>query len=307
MFAKHEEQSFVSWMRDTNQFYVGDEYQLRLGIFLANKRLIQEHNAKKTSFKVAVNKFSAFTPAEYRSLLGFKPMKADQAKAFTPKATAPNAATVDWRDQNVVNPIKDQGQCGSCWTFSTCQAVESHVAIRTGTLYSFSEQNLVDCVTTCYGCNGGAMAYALQYIGQNQNGKLMLEADYPYVAVDQECQYDASKAIATGVTDYVWVYNCTETKLATTVQTVGPLCIAIDASQWSFQNYQEGIYDDSACSPDQLNHGVGLVGYGTEGTTAYWIVRNSWGTWWGEQGYVRMVKDKNNQCGEASMVFYPKF
>jgi len=304
MFAKHEEQAFLSWMRETNQFYTGDEYQRRLGVYLANKRLVQEHNAKNAGFTVALNKFAAYTPAEYKSLLGFKQTISTEKSV---KASAPTAATVDWRTKNVVNAIKDQGQCGSCWAFSTVQTIESIYAINKGKLYSFSEQNLVDCVTSCYGCNGGLMTSALTYVAKNQSGKIMTESDYPYAGVDQSCQFNSSKAFAAGVSGYGSVSAGSESDLASKCQTYGPIAIAIDASNWSFQLYSSGIYDESACSSSNLDHGVGCVGYGTEGSTNYWIVRNSWGTSWGESGYIRMVKDKNNQCGEASMACYAKF
>ena len=304
MFAKHEEQAFLSWMRETNQFFTGEEYQRRLGVYLSNKRLVQEHNAKNAGFSVSLNKFAALTPSEYKSLLGFKPIHHVQASQ---KVATPNAAEVDWRNKGVVNDIKDQAQCGSCWAFSTIQTVESIYAINKGKLYSFSEQNLVDCVTSCYGCNGGLMTSALTYIAQSQGGKVMTETDYPYKGVDQSCKFDSSKAFNAGVTGYGEVASGSESDLAAKCQSVGPIAIAIDASNWSFQLYSGGIYDESSCSSSNLDHGVGLVGYGTEGSTAYWIVRNSWGTSWGENGYIRMVKDKNNQCGEASMACYAKF
>jgi cathepsin L len=291
-------------MRETNQFYTGDEYQRRLGVYLANKRFVQEHNAKNLGFTVALNKFAAYTPAEYKSLLGFKPIQTSEPAT---KETAPTAATVDWRTKNVVNAIKDQGQCGSCWAFSTVQTIESIYAINKGKLYSFSEQNLVDCVTTCYGCDGGLMTSALTYVANKQGGKIHTESDYKYTATAGTCKFSSSTAFAAGVSGYSSVTAGSETDLASKCQTYGPIAIAIDASNWSFQLYSSGIYDESACSSSNLDHGVGCVGYGTEGSTNYWIVRNSWGTSWGESGYIRMVKDKKNQCGEASMACYAKF
>jgi len=288
-------------MRETGNMFTGEEYQTRLGIFIQNKRLVQEHNAANFGFRVALNKLAHLTPAEYRSLLGFK-MALSQRRAKKSNVV-PNDA-VDWRDQGAVNPIKDQGQCGSCWAFSTVQAAESANFLKSGTLYSFSEQNLVDCVTSCNGCNGGLMEPAYDYIISNQNGQFESEEDYPYVAQDQNCQWDPSKGIGS-VTGYVEVSSGSEDDLAAKVSSMGPAAIAIDASNWSFQLYSSGIYDEPSCSSWNLDHAVGCIGYGSEGGVNYWIVRNSWGTSWGENGYIRMVKDKNNQCGEATMGCVP--
>ena len=300
-YLQHEAKSFLSGMRSTNQFYTGDEYQTRFGIFLANQRLVKEHNAANKKFTVALNKFAAYTPAEYKALLGFRmDLKKRVAVKSTKKA---NAESLDWRDKGVVNGIKDQAQCGSCWAFSTVQAIESADAISTGTLQSFSEQNLVDCVTSCFGCNGGLMTEAFQYVIDNQNGQWCLESDYVYKAVDGICQFSKYSHVGS-ISKYVNVNEGDEDDLAAKCEQYGPVAVAIDASNWSFQLYHGGIYDESSCSPSNLDHGVGCVGYGSEDGTKYWIVRNSWGTSWGEKGYIRMIW-KNNQCGIASMATLP--
>jgi len=300
MFAKHEEQSFISWMRQTNTIFTGEEYKARLGIFLTNKRLVQEHNANK-GFRVSMNKFAALSPAEYRSLLGFKPVSTDGvATSFNT-----NAAEVDWRKKGCVNPVQDQGQCGSCWAFSTVQATEGTYAAKYGKLFKLSEQQIVDCVSDCSGCNGGLMTKAFAYVINKCNGGFMSEDDYPYTGYQGTCRYDDSKAVVR-IKGYKEVAK-TEKDLAAACASQGPIAIAIDASQWTFQMYSSGIYDEPSCSSQFLDHAVGCVGYGKEGSTEYWIVRNSWGEDWGEQGYIRMIKDKNNQCGEASMACYPTF
>ena len=302
MFVQqHEQKAFLSWMRETGNMFTGEEYQTRLGIWLSNKRLVQEHNRANLGFTVALNKLAHLTPAEYNSLLGFRMNKAER-KAVKSNAIA--NADCDWRKKGAVNPIKDQGQCGSCWAFSAIQAQESQYYISFKTLQSLSEQNLVDCVTTCYGCNGGLMDAAYDYVINHQSGKFMTEADYPYTARDGSCKFNAAKGTSQ-IKSYVNVAEGDEKDLATKVSTLGPAAIAIDASAWSFQLYSSGIYDESACSSYNLDHGVGCVGYGTEGSKNYWIVRNSWGTAWGEKGYIRMIKDKNNQCGEATMACIP--
>ena len=296
----HEERSFVSWMRSTNQVYTGDEYHLRLGIYLASSRFVQAHNAKQTSFKVSLNKFAAMTPAEYKAMLGFTPTLRKN------KGTRSNfkiPESLDWREKGAVTEIKDQGQCGSCWAFSTIAGCEGANQIATGQLLSFSESNLVDCVDTCYGCMGGLMTYAIEYVLDEQNGKFMLESDYPYKPVKQDCQWDKTKGVG-HISNYVEVEQNEEDDLAAKCAQYGPVCVAIDASQTSFQLYTSGIYNEPRCSPANLDHGVGCVGYGAEDGVKYWIVRNSWGTVWGEAGYIRMIW-KANQCGIASSACVP--
>ena len=297
----HEEKAFLTYMRETNNFFTGDEYKLRLGIFLQNKRMVQDFNRGDKTFKVAMNKFAHYTPAEYRSLLGARTsVEFKEVKASTRKADD----ACDWRTKNVVNAIKDQAQCGSCWAFSAIQCQESVFAIKTGTLLSLSEQNLVDCVTSCYGCNGGWPYKALDYVIKNQAGMFNLEEDYPYTAKDGKCVFDSTKGYGK-ITGYTSVKSGSEDDLAAKVSQMGPASVCIDASNWSFQMYSTGIYDEPSCSSAFLDHAVGCVGYGTENGVNYWIIRNSWGTSWGEEGYIRMVKDKKNQCGAATSAIVP--
>ncbi|KAK8899933.1 hypothetical protein M9Y10_002256 [Tritrichomonas musculus] len=300
-FLKHEEKSFLSWMRSTNQYFTGDEYQIRFGIFLTNSRLVKEHNAANKKFTVTLNKFAAYTPAEYKALLGFKMVLTRPKVAKASRKS--NSDSLDWRDKGVVNEIKDQAQCGSCWAFSTIQAAESVDAISTGTLQRFSEQNLVDCVNTCYGCNGGVMTNAFAYIVAFQDGKFNLESDYKYTAVDGTCKFTQYSSVGS-ISDYIVVEEGNEDDLAAKCEQYGPVAVAIDASNWSFQLYSGGIYDEPACSSISLDHGVGCVGYGKQNTSKYWIVRNSWGKTWGEQGYIKMLWE-GNQCGIATMAAVP--
>ena len=302
MFQQHEQKAFLGWMRETGNMFTGEEYQTRLGVWLSNKRLVQEHNAANAGFNLAVNKLAHLTPAEYNALLGFKLNKAERKAAASLNVAAPTSC--DWRDKGVVNAVKDQASCGSCWAFSSIQAQEAQYAIVNGKLQQLSEQNLVDCVTSCYGCNGGLMEPTYDYVISKQGGKFMLEADYKYTGTDGTCRFDSSKGTSK-ITGYTTVKEGSETDLAEKISSLGVAAIAIDASLYSFQLYSSGVYDDSSCSIANINHAVGCVGYGVEGSKNYWIVRNSWGTSWGEKGYIRMVKDAGNQCGEASMACIP--
>jgi cathepsin L len=297
LIMEHEEKSFVYWMREHGKLYTGDEYHMRLGVWLTNLRYVQEQNAVR-SFSVGMNSLADLTPSEYRGLLGFKiDLRARRVVQEVSKFKANDE--LDWRKKGVVNPIKDQGQCGSCWAFSAIQSIESADAIKTGKLLSFSESNLVDCVTKCSGCNGGSMVTAFQWIIEKQGGKLNLESDYPYHPVKGTCKFDASKGVGS-ISKYIGIKAGSEDDLAAKCAQYGPVAVAIDAGHNSFQLYTGGIYSEPDCFPLLLDHGVGCVGYGTEGATDFWIVKNSWGTKWGEAGYIRMIR-KDNQCGIATM------
>jgi cathepsin L len=302
LIKPHEEKSFISFMRAHSLSYTGDEYQFRLGLYLANARLVREHNAKGT-FRVALNHLAVLTESEYKALLGFRRLHA--LKALNRKGrSADPPASLDYRDQGAVNPIKDQGQCGSCWAFSAIGAQESQWYLTNKVLLSLSEQNLVDCVDTDYGCDGGLPSDAYDYVISKQAGHFELESDYPYKAYDQSCKYDASKAITT-IKSYITVKEGDESDLQDKVWNNGPVSVGIDASSWDFQLYSSGVYNEPGCSTTDLDHGVVVIGWGVSGSTPYWLVRNSWGRSWGIQGYIWMSRNKNNQCGIASMAIVP--
>ncbi|EAY13303.1 Clan CA, family C1, cathepsin L-like cysteine peptidase [Trichomonas vaginalis G3] len=297
----HEERSFLGWMRETGNIFTGDEYNFRFGVWLSNKRYVQEHNAANFGFTLAMNRLAHLTPTEYRSLLGYRSSKVERKVT---KSNAVAADQIDWRKKCVVNEVQNQGACGSCWAFSAIQAQESQYAIVFTQLWKLSEQNLVDCVKKCHGCNGGEMYMSYDYVIQNQKGKFMLETDYPYTARDGVCKFDASKAVSQ-ISRYEWADLGNEDDLARKISSIGPASVGIDASLASFHLYSGGIYEDSACSMWSLDHGVGVVGYGSESGKNYWIVRNSWGSAWGEKGYIRIAKDKENMCGIATEAIFP--
>jgi cathepsin L len=294
-------------MRSTNNFYTGDEYQFRLGVFMTNARFVSQANANKANlYRVGLNHLAALTAAEYKSMLGYRPIDRTVTKGRTApkgrKADPPD--TWDWRTKGAVNAIKDQGQCGSCWAFSTIQASESTYFLYSTTLLSLSESNLVDCDWFSNGCDGGNMITAYEWVILFQGGKFNLESDYPYTPVTGTCKWDSSKGVGL-IVDFVMNTPFDEVGLVDLIYTYGPAAIAIDASQTSFQLYTGGIYNDPQCSSFLLDHGVGAIGWGTDGGTAYWLVRNSWGVSWGDQGYIKIIRNRSNACGVATEASIP--
>jgi len=291
---------FKSWMTLHGKSYESAELRQRFAVFRQNLKFIRDFDGK---FSVAMNRFGDLSKDEFGRLYkGMTPVITEGGSVGVADPSLPDS--VDWRTKGVVTGIKDQGQCGSCWSFSTTGSVEGAHAIKTNNLISLSEQQLVDCSTSYgnQGCNGGLMDNAFKYI--IAIGGLETEADYPYTAQDGTCQFDQSK-IAVSISSFADVDH-TEAALQAAVAAHGPISIAIDAGESSFQFYSGGVYSDPGCSPQALDHGVLAVGYGTASDgTAYWLVKNSWGTDWGLSGYIWMARNDNNMCGVASMPSYP--
>ncbi|KAJ8875468.1 hypothetical protein PR048_023363 [Dryococelus australis] len=210
---------------------------------------------------------------------------------------------VDWRTKNLVTAVKTQGYCGACWAFSTTGAVEGQMAKKTGKLYSYSEQQMIDCTGNMNCANGGWMTIAYQYI--INAGGIETEQEYPFTGKDyQTCKFkkNLAKGWVKGIVD---LPSGNEQKLAQAVATVGPIAAGMDASASSFDNYAGGIYNEPKCSSTSMDHGVLVVGYGTENGNDYWIVKNSWGPKYGEKGYIRIARNKNNKCALATAANYP--
>jgi C1A family cysteine protease len=299
------QETFTQWMAKHGKNYASEEFFTRFEIFKANMDFVEEHNAKNLSFVVELNKFADLTRGEFKALyLGFKP-----ELRLTPKrtlldlqvgASAYPSGSLDWTQKGAVTGVKDQGQCGSCWAFSTTGSSEGAIQIAHGQLTSLSEQELVDCGGTYgnLGCNGGLMDRAFKYMEANG---LCTEAAYPYKAVGGTCQKSSCTASAyTHLSGYKDV-TTTENALGAAVD-IGPVSVAIEADQAGFQLYKSGVFS-GACG-QTLDHGVLTVGYGTDSGQDYWKVKNSWGTSWGEQGYIRMIRNKD-ECGIANEPSYP--
>jgi len=275
--------------------------------FLANKALIAEHNKKfengEVTFTLGVNKYADLTLEETAFLRGqkrFAPRKSN-APVFQPKVGVTYPVTVDWRNSGYVTPVKDQGQCGSCWSFSATGSLEGQNFAKYGKLTSLSEQNLVDCVVGS-SCNGGWYTDAFTYV--KNNGGIDTEISYPYTAQNGLCHFDAAH-VGGYCTGYTETTPHSEPDLLAAAATIGPISVAIDASHASFQLYKSGVYYEASCYENILDHAVLVVGYGTQNGLDYWLVKNSWGTSWGENGYIQMSRNRNNNCGIATQPAYP--
>lgn len=304
---------FNAWKETHAKVYnTKDEELSRMKIFMDNMKFINEYNARQdTKMTLGLNQYSDMTHEEFRSTMtGSVNETADvqaflqaEGSSFIEPANWEAPTSVDWRTKGAVTPVKNQGQCGSCYSFSTTGSIEGQWFRKNKVLVSLSEQQIVDC-STAYGnngCNGGLMTNGFRYI--KKAGGLDTEQSYPYEAKASYCRFKTAY-VGAKITGYSNV-RASETALKSAVGSVGPVSVAIDASHRSLQFYTGGIYYEPACSAQNLDHAVLAVGYGSDGTHDYWIVKNSWGTSWGLSGYFMLLRNYYNHCGIASMASYP--
>ena len=279
-----------------------EEFSTRFAVFKNWLSYIEAHNAKaEKTYELAVNKFADLTWAEFKATyLGYRYQ--NKTRNYDNHLTAPVNDAVDWRTKGCVNPVKDQGQCGSCWAFSAIASLECANFQKSGKLPNLSEQQLVDCSGQSgnQGCNGGLMDNAFDYVQKVSKGE-DTEAAYPYKAADGKCKFPSGSIAGTcsGHTDVA----TTETALQAAAS--GRVVSVAIAAEQDFMFYTKGIFDSTTCptDPDSLDHGVAVVGY--DSSAQYWIVRNSWGASWGEAGYIRMKMGKN-LCGLTDAASYPQ-
>jgi cathepsin L len=299
--------------------YLSEEHEsYRFDIFKRNVDIIEKHNSEYAmgmhKFTLGVNMFADWTVEEYRSrLLGTRKNATHGVRhrglaifmRLPKEIKLPES--IDWREKGVVTPVKNQGQCGSCWSFSATGALEGQHARASGKLVSLSEQQLVDCSKKFdnNGCNGGLMDNAFKYV--QEIGGLETEETYPYKGHEGKCKFNKALAVVT-CSGYVDIPSQDENALKEALATIGPVSVAIDATEEKFMLYKEGVFVDDTCesTDDALNHGVLAVGYGIDEKTKteYWIVKNSWGPSWGEEGYIRMGRIRGS-CGIATSASYP--
>lgn len=291
--------SYKSDILDTGHF----------AVWKNNLELIQKHNSEGRSYSLAMNEFGDLTVEEYRSLFPgstsclYQETKRQGSFFSLSSGVTQLPDTVDWRTKGYVTPVKNQGQLGASWAFSATGSLEGQHFRKTGDLVSLSERNLEDCS----GCNmnfsyPSPVDCAFMYV--KENGGIDTEAGYPYPC-HKSCCYDKAYVGAT-CTGYVDVKTGSEAALQVAVAEVGPISVIIDASHESFQFYRSGVYNEPDCNSSRLlDHAVLVVGYGTYQGQDYWLVKTSWGTEWGMEGYIMMSRNKDNQCGIATSASYP--
>ena len=298
--------AFEQWLNSQNKAYSSPaEKNYRKSVFAANYQKVEESN-KVNTYTLALNLFADLTEEEFvAKYAGLNHVRTERNEEYLPEE-ANQTPSWDWRDNGAVNPVKDQGQCGSCWAFSATGAIEGIWAINNKKLFNLAEQQMVDCSGSFgnHGCNGGWMDYAFKYI-QSVGGQMQTQ-DYPYTARDQTCKFNKAKTVAKvgGYTD-IPQNNCAQLTTAIKQQ---PVSVAIAAN--AIMMYSSGVFDNASCGTG-LNHGVIAVGYGTDSTSNknFWIVRNSWSSSWGEKGYIRMSRDvqaPTGICGICMASSYPK-
>jgi len=305
-YALDYQAEFDMFKLNYNKVYgTPQEEERRFQIFADNLKFVSTWDAEARGFEVGINSFADLSIQEFVSLYtGLNITRTYEAVIEKFEPSPIQGDIVNWVNKGAVTGIKNQGQCGSCWSFSTTGSVEGAHFLATGQLVSLSEQNLVDCSTAegNQGCNGGLMDYAFDYIIKNHG--IDTEASYPYRATGpNQCNFKAASVGAT-ISSYQDITQGSESDLQTAV-TKTPTSVAIDAGHNSFQLYKSGVYYEPDCSSTQLDHGVLAVGYGTDGSSDYWLVKNSWGTGWGMKGYIQMSRNRNNNCGIATAASYP--
>jgi len=292
-------------------FESGEEFAKRIQIFADMVDTIEEHNASGSTYKLGLNQFSHLTFEEFQQAVNLGSTRPPSLRRNTnakvhaaPADVSALPASVDWVAAGAVTAIKNQGSCGSCWSFSTTGSLEGAYYLKYKTLKSFSEQELVSCDTTDYGCNGGWMDTAFEWVMSNKG--LASESDYPYVSgtgTNPACvsgKPQDSKVTPSGYTD-VTTGSVSALMSAVAQQ---PVSIAIQANQKDFQSYSSGVLT-GRCG-QRLDHGVLAVGYGTwTDGTQYWKVKNSWGSTWGMDGYILIERSDADLCGVLDAASYP--
>jgi cathepsin L len=296
-----------SWKQEHSKKYEDDDTETkRYGIWLDNMAFIEKHNSEGHSFTVGMNAFGDLTTDEIVQMYNgyVAPQTNSSLPAFKASPDFVPLETVDWREKGAVTPVKNQGQCGSCWAFSATGSLEGQHFLKDGRLVSLSEQNLIDCSKKegNNGCKGGLMDRAFKYI--IENGGIDTEASYPYQAHDELCRFREMSVGAT-MTSYRDVERGSQTALTEAITRIGPISAAMDAHLQTFHFYKRGVYNDPKCSSTKLDHGILPVGYGIYEGQEYYLVKNSWGPAWGNEGYFMIARGFENMCGLATQASYP--
>jgi len=308
-----------TWMLQFNKIYNdAEEESFRYSVWAENYKIIQKFNADEHSFTMGLNRFSDLTLDEFKDLMHLNPgppsnniceLMNKMPNELNNKYDVPDA--FDWRTKGVVSSVKDQGQCGSCWAFSAVGSLESAWALSTGQLIDLSEQQLVDCSNDegNQGCEGGLMDQAFNYTIING---LCSNITYPYVAKEGTCRANTcdisvgmSRCVDIQMDNSKWERNETEKVMKFMVGLQQPLSVAVYAGNSFWMHYSGGVINDNECHPWLIDHAVVVVGYNTTDTGLdYWIVKNSWNSTWGNEGYVYIARG-SNMCGIGMYPSYP--
>jgi len=307
---------FVAWKAKHGKSYATSADETKaFNAFTANEDKITAHNAKGLSYQLGHNAFSDLTAEEFfaQRVGGYAKANINRNTYSERVHSAPTteelrtiASSVDWVSAGAVTPVKDQGQCGSCWAFSSTGAMEGAYFKSQGSLVSLSEEDLVQCNSvTDSGCNGGLMDNAFAWVETNG---IASEAAYPYTSgsgTTGTCDSSKKANPVARISGYTDVASNSQSAMQSAVAQQ-PVSIAIEADQSVFQLYSGGVMDSASCGTN-LDHGVLVVGYDTSGSSPYWKVKNSWGSSWGEDGYIRlgMASSGSGICGMYSEPSYP--
>jgi KDEL-tailed cysteine endopeptidase len=294
---------FKEFTKKFKKFYATEEEkELRYQLFIRELEKIEIHNSDpEKTCTLALNDLADLTEEEFQTKVGLLPTWKDSYLRPAPKRVNTTNGDINWRKRGKVARVKNQGACGSCWAFSAIGATEGLKAIKEGKLVELSEQELVDCDTNDSGCGGGLMTTAFEYIMEYG---IASEEDYGYKGYEGKCKRDQYER-AFQINGYVRVDANDNDGLLEALQ-IGPVAIAVDAGSSVFRYYSKGVITEGCTT--RLNHGVLLAGTGDYNGTPYWYVKNSWGPAWGDEGYLRILRETGSskgQCGIAMDASYP--